>query len=164
MIATVNAPPRSVNSRCVTEYRPRTATLYHTGMFRSCTPSCRTDSLIDGYLKQLAAPKPSRSQKERHVPVCPSGISPGHHVGLRTLACSAQLGLARNEGRSRACDALQPPALPPRAAIVWPIDIRYRAVPYILYKHSTISTIRMKAPGDPDRRQSASYHFLKKYK
>ena len=48
MIATVNAPPISMNSRCVTEYRPRTATLYHTGQPRNWTPSCLTDSLIVG--------------------------------------------------------------------------------------------------------------------
>lgn len=36
---------------CVTEYRPRTATLYHTGHPRSWTPSCLTDSLLSRLIR-----------------------------------------------------------------------------------------------------------------
>jgi hypothetical protein len=51
---------------CVTEYRPRTATLYHTGHPRSWTPSCLTDSLLSRLIRARDSnswPMPARRSR-----------------------------------------------------------------------------------------------------
>jgi hypothetical protein len=51
---------------CVTEYRPRTATLYHTGHPRSWAPSCLTDSLLSRLIRARDSnswPMPARRSR-----------------------------------------------------------------------------------------------------